>query len=252
MNPEQCVFTGVHIASEPGRGRRIFTFAALDARRHLLALSPTDLRGVLAYLGGQSAVLVAINAPQQLNRGLLAQRAAAEQLFPPESPARKLDMRLVEFELRQQGIPAPRTPAEEKKCPRWIRQGLHLVARLGELDFQPHLAEAARRQWLETCSEAAFHRLLGHPLFDGRSLEGRLQRQLILCNEDIPVTEPLRYLEEITAHRLLKGLLPEEGLLSPVELGALVAALVAWLTVHTPPRVTALGAAEEGRIVLPL
>lgn len=252
MNPEQCVFTGVHIASEPGRGRRLFTFAALDARRHLLALSPADLRGVLAYLGGQPMVLVAINAPQQLNRGLLAQRAAAEQLFPPESPARRLDMRLVEFELRQQGIPAPRTPADEKKCPRWIRQGLHLVTHLAELDFQPHPAEAAARQWLETCSEAAYQRLLEHPLFDGRSLEGRLQRQLILYNEELPVSEPLRFLEEITAHRLLKGLLPEEGLHSPAELSALVAALVAWLTVHAPSRVTALGVVEEGRIVLPV
>jgi hypothetical protein len=57
--------------------------------------------------------------------------------------------------------------------------------------------------------------------------------------------------EEITRHRLLKGILPLEPLYSAGELDALAAAYTAWLAALHPDQVTLLGDPQEGQVVLP-
>jgi predicted RNase H-like nuclease len=98
---------------------------------------------------------------------------------------------------------------------------------------------------------ACFTTLLGCHPFPKYTLEGRIQRQLILYEQKVGVPDPMRVFEEITRHRLLKGTLPLDELYSPGELDALVAAYTACLAATAPERVSVMGHAEEGQIYLP-
>ncbi len=83
------------------------------------------------------------------------------------------------------------------------------------------------------------------------SLEGRLQRQIILYEQGLRIKDPMDFFEEITRYKLLKGILPMELLYAPEQLDALAAAYTAWLAVHKQEDVFMLGDAKEGRMVLP-
>jgi len=82
-------------------------------------------------------------------------------------------------------------------------------------------------------------------------LEGRLQRQIALYDRKVDVPDAMRFFEEITRHRLLKGVLPVEMIYSAGELDALVAAYTAWLAALHPDQVTLLGDPQEGQVALP-
>ncbi len=231
-------------------GRDGFTFAALDDEHKLLALATGKLQDVLAFAAGQGTCVAAINLPARPNQGVFRQLAAQQQLFSNIAEEKWMDMRLAEYELRQQGIHVSATPSSIVDCPHWMQRGFTLFAQLQTLGYEPYPTEGAERQWLETNSEAGFWYLLGLKPFEPRSLEGRLQRQLILFERDLPVTDPLRFFEEVTRHKLLSGVLPLHGILSSVELDALLAAEVAWLTKFHPDRLIKFGAPEEGQIYL--
>jgi hypothetical protein len=104
---------------------------------------------------------------------------------------------------------------------------------------------------MEVYPHASYSVLLGVLPLQKHTLEGRLQRQLALYEQGLQVPDPMRFFEEITRHRLLKGILPLEELYSPGELDALVAAYTAWKTAVHPEDVALLGDPEEGQIVLP-
>ena len=129
--------------------------------------------------------------------------------------------------------------------------GFNLYRRLEGLGFQPYPAGESTHQYLEVYPHACYTVLLGVPPFPKNSLEGRIQRQLILYENRAHVPDPMRLFEEITRHRILKGILPDEGLYSPAGLDALVAAFTAWKAVTHPDEVTVLGQPEEGQIILP-
>jgi hypothetical protein len=61
----------------------------------------------------------------------------------------------------------------------------------------------------------------------------------------------MRFFEEVTRHKLLKGILSVESLYAPGELDALSAAYTAWKAVMQPGDVSCLGNKDEGQIVLP-
>ena len=87
--------------------------------------------------------------------------------------------------------------------------------------------------------------------FPGSTLEGRLQRQIVLRDQRLPVADAMIFFEEITRYKLLHSILPTEDLHSLSELNALMAAQVAWLAVHAPQRLSPYGDPEEGVIYLP-
>ena len=78
--------------------------------------------------------------------------------------------------------------------------------------------------------------LLGQLPLPKPTLEGRLQRQLVLFEQDMGIKDPMEFFEEITRHRLLKGILPIECIYTSEELDALVAAFTAYLAVNQPRR----------------
>jgi predicted RNase H-like nuclease len=88
--------------------------------------------------------------------------------------------------------------------------------------------------------------------FPKYTLEGRIQRQLVLHEQELNIPDPMRLFEEITRHRLLQGVLPVEELYEPGELDALVAAYTAWIGANRGDQVLMLGSADEGQIVLPV
>jgi predicted RNase H-like nuclease len=112
-------------------------------------------------------------------------------------------------------------------------------------------AEESALQVLEVYPYAAYTVLLGLLPFPKYSLEGRLQRQLALYELKVRLPDAMLYFEEITRHRLLKGILPAENLFSPGELDALVAAYTAWLVINHADQASILGDVDEGQIVLP-
>lgn len=247
MFASRKTFVGI----DPTAGKRPITYAVLDNDLRLLALSKGDLNEVLAFVGGLSQTIVAVSAPQRPNQGLMDRPEVRERLSPPPKPGRWRSFRLAEYQLRQHRISCPRTPSDEKECPLWVQMGLNLYRRLEGMGFQPYPAEADS-QYIEVYPYASFCVLLGRAPFPKTSLEGRIQRQLVLYEEGLRIPDPLHIFDEITRHNLLQGRLPLDELYSPTELDALVAAYSARLAATNPEGITILGDPEEGLLVLPV
>jgi hypothetical protein len=239
------------IGIDPTAGQRPFAYAALDSDLSLLALGEGEMGDVLAFVAGQRQACVAVCAPRRPNTGLLATPEVRERMERPPRPGRWVDFRLAEYLLRQHNLTIPQTSSQEESCPNWMRMGFTLFKRLDTLGYQAYPAGEAPLQSLEVYPHASFAALLGVAPFPKHSLEGRLQRQLALHDQKLKVPDAMRFFEEITRHRLLKGVLPVEELYTPGELDALVAAYTAWLAASHPEQVCLLGDPGEGQITLP-
>lgn len=239
------------IGIDPTAGQRPFVYAALDNDLRLLALGRGSIDEVTAFAGGQRQAFLAVSAPRRPNQGLMANQELRDQLSPRPRPGRWLDLRLSEYQLRQHNIGIPPTYSTEGSCPNWMQMGFHLFRRLDHLGYHPCPAESKDRQSLEVYPHACYSVLLGLAPFPKHTLEGRIQRQLILFDHKVNVPDPMELFEEITRHKLLKGILPYEKLFTPAELDALISAYTAWLYANHPEKAILLGDPEEGQMVLP-
>jgi len=237
---------------DPTAGQRPFPYVALDGDLSLLAIGEGPMEEVLAFAAGQRQALVAICSPHRPNQGLLAREEVRAALSPAPRPGRWMDFRLAEYELYQQAVYIPQTRRREEECPGWMRMGFALYRRLEKLGYRPYPSDQAECQFIEVYPHAAFAGLLGVLPFPKESLEGRLQRQLVLYDRKLKIGDPMRIFEEISRYRLLKGILPTEDLFSAGELDAMVAAYTAWLVAHHPEQTSQVGDPEEGQIVLPV
>jgi hypothetical protein len=240
------------IGIDPTAGQKPFSYAALDPDLRLLALGEGRMDDILAFTAGQRVAVAAVCAPRRPNKGLMARQDIRQRLSPTPAPGRWMDFRLVEYLLRQRNITMPQTPAEEQSCPKWMLMGFSLYRHLVEMGYATYPNTEAGLQLLEIYPHASYTALLGVIPFQKYSLEGRIQRQLALFENKVKVTDPMQFFEEITRHRLLKGVLPLDLLYKPGELDALVAAFTAWLTAHRPDQITSLGDPVEGEIILPV
>ncbi len=229
-------------------GRKPFFYAALDEEGRLLAADEAEQEEMLAFLLAQEQVVVAINAPQSPNRGLVRARMEAESL---DKKVRGADLRLAEAELRARGIQVGKTPGRPELCPAWMRVGFGLYQKLDAAGFAPYPAGEASRVRLETHPHAVFCVLLGRRPLPRPTLLGKMQRQLALVNHGLGVRDPMDFFEEVTRHRLLKADLPFDWIYEAEMLDALAAALTAWQTVRQPADLLLVGDAEEGQIALP-
>lgn len=246
---ETTTFIGV----DPAGGRKPFTYAALDGDRKLLALGDGEIEEVLAFLGGQRSAFVAVNAPSQTNKGLMKQEEVKRSLAPLHQPGRGAEMRLSEHVLREHGIVVGNTPSRVDLAPTWVQMGFSFYQQLKTLGYTcyPEGSEATH-QWMETDPHAIFCVLLGQTPLQKHSLEGRLQRQLILHEQGLGILDPMDFFEEVTRHRLLKGSLPLENLYQAGELDALAAAFTAYTAARHPNQISMIGAQEEGKIIIPV
>ncbi len=248
----RTTYLGIELLAKAGRSQRSFCYVALDGNLKLIAIGTGDLDETLAYTGGQTEAFVAINAPRQPNLGLMRQDAYRQKLDPPPAAASWQDYRVVEYLLRQHHIPVLNTSAQKDRCPPWVQSGFELYNQLEKLGFCVYSENQELRQTLEVHPLTVFSALLGQAPFGRESLEGRLQRQLILNQKGIEVADPMRFFEEVTAFKLLRGVLPLEGIFSPGELDAFAGAYTAWAAANRPDEITLLGDAEEGQIVVPV
>lgn len=239
------------IGVDPTAGQRPFVYAVLDHERKLLALAEGDLEAVLAFIGGQQEAYVAVSAPRQPNVGLIAREEIRATLSPRPRSGRWMDARLADYQMRQHNIKIPPTPAERSDCPGWMQMGFEVYDRLAGLGYRRYPADEGRKQMLEVYPHASYCVWLERVPHPKRSLEGRLQRQLALFELGVDVPDPMRFFEEITRHRLLKGVLPLEFLYTASELDALAGAMTAWVAANNPEQVTLLGDPREGQVVVP-
>lgn len=239
----------VSVGIDSTSGRKAFTYAAVDRDLRLVVLAEGELDEVAAFLASQNSAVVAINAPSHLNAGLV--RTSLKGRSRPQRALRGVELRAAERELHARGISVSGTPSTEVLCPPWIQLGFLLYRKLSKLGFKAFPHESASHQWLETHPHAAFCVLLGCTPLPNPTLEGRLQRALVLYERGVRIRDPMSFLEEITRHRLLHGMLPMELTLSPPQLDALVAAYTAWLAAAKPGELTRLGNKQEGFITLP-
>jgi hypothetical protein len=220
-----------------------FFYAALQDDLEIIATGHGRLLDVLAYLSGQSAALVAINGP------ICAQHPGGESLQGglfdrDESDDKFVPLRTGEAELISRGF-AYSVPGKI------LERGLDLVSRLRELDYTIFAGNNTARSFLETQCDAACWLSTGSRPYDSHSLEGRLQRQLLLCEFGLSLKDPMAFLEEFTRHRLRTSQVPMDLVLSAHELRALMAAAIAWLVDTRPEAIERLGITGEGEIFLP-
>ncbi len=237
------VYVGVDFSAR----HQVLTYAVLDRDLSLVTLASAKSDDVLAFLGGQKSVLVAVNSPLHVNRGVVGKN------LPSAGPsARNAKMRLAEYELRWRGIAVRGTDAKESLCPAGVRAGFAFYKKLTKLRFESYPDENKPHQYLETNSHADFCALLGARPLPRSRLEGRLQRELLLYELQLKIHDPMDFFEEITRHKLLNGLLPLELVHSSAQLDAMVAAYTAWLVAEKPGGFAQVGNLQEGFITLPV
>ncbi len=239
----------VYVGIDPTSGRKAFSYAALDRELNLVSLGDGELEDVMAFLGAQQAATVAINAASRVNKGLVRKQLEQQSLTPGHQ-FRGVDLRVAEYELRERGIAVGGTPAREELCAAWVQAGFALYSKLSKVGFSPYPGGGSYRL-LETHPHACFCALLGQSPLPKPTLEGRLQRQVVLHDRGVRMKDPMDFFEEITRYKLIRGVLPLELIYAPEMLDALAAAFTAWLAAEKPSEVTRVGHDQEGYITLP-
>ena len=243
---------GSYVGVEANRDRLYpFTFAALDNELSIRAFGRGDLKDAFVFLAGQESALAAINSPMTTNKGLMKREEIRKTLSAKSDLGRWANLRLVEFELLERGVHVPRTPGTLKSTPLWMKLGFRLFEEIGKLGYLPYPDADGRKQYFECQGEAAFWNLLGHAPLKENTLEGRIQRQLVLQLCGVPVPDAMLFFEEITRHKILESSLPLDNVYSNEELNALAAAYTAWLAAHEKEKVVKVGHQDEGLIFLP-
>ena len=245
------IFTdSVYIGIDLTSGHKALTYAALDHDLNLIALADAQWEETFAFLAGQKLAVVAINAPSHVNHGVARKNLEGQSLTPRSLHGK--EMRVAEYELRQRGIAVRGTDAKESLCPAGVRAGFAFYRELSQLGFEAYPCDNAPHQWLETNSYACFSVLIGLRPLSKMTLEGRIQRELLLYELGFRIGDPMVFFEEITRHKLLHGLLPFELVHSPAQLDAMVAAYTAWQVVQKPAEIIQVGHRLEGFVTLPV
>jgi hypothetical protein len=217
------------------------------------AMEATDLEGMLAFIAGLESAVVAISSPQGPNKGQMKRPEIRRRFNLRPDAETWSNWRVGEYELRRRNIRMYNTPSRKSDAPGWVQQGYDLYRRLAEMDFdyiQPKVAVQPRGMF-EVLPHACYTVLLERRPFLKHTLEGRLQRQLVLYLEGVSVPNPIEILEAFGQDHLLSGHLPIESLHSAEELDTLVAAYTAYLAVTNPERISQVGDPKEGWIFLP-
>ena len=248
---DHLTLIGIYPAPQPGKGRGQLTWAAIDKDLHLLALSQGTSDDLKAYASGQAAAVAAISAPRRPALGL-SQNTPQATLFPEPRPTKPVRGRIADQQLREHNLGHPHTPGNLEQCPAWMRRGFKLFEMLASIGFYDYPSESQSFQLMEVYTQATFTLLSGEPPLPRNSLEGRLQRQLLLSDKDVDVPDPMRFFEEVTRYKLRNGILPLKDVYLPAELDALAAAYTAWLAVNNPHSIMLYGDEREGQVVIPV
>jgi hypothetical protein len=237
---QQDIFIGVDVSS----AKLPYNVAVLNGTGDLLALEKCSLEEVVKYTAGYGSVVIAVNAPRFLPAVRMDAHAFRDNLIPLPANGSYAGQRVAEYLLKTRIIRFSAIPAPPNQIPVWIRNGLRL--------YQHFDLMVKGRSVIEVNAQACYQSFLGIPPFKKSSIEGRIQRQLVLIDHGIKLTDPMEYFEEVTRHRLLHGILPDAMLYSARQLDALVAALMARMSYQVPAATVSIGDDSDGWIVLPV
>jgi predicted nuclease with RNAse H fold len=245
MNSDR-VFAGIDLSA----GRQRLTVALLSARLDVRSIMQQSVEEAVDALTSFAEITVAVGGPiRSVGIETEEQAPMGEALRKGALPKK----RVAEAELARRGISVRRTPGLESTAPAWMRSAFHLARELrarGVVEEKD--ARESPRTMIEVHPTASAAVLLGRLPFGRLSLEGRIQRQLILLREKVALPDPMDALEELTAHHILSGCLALEGICRADELDALLAGFTAWRAWSSPEAVTWLGSDSEGWICLPV
>jgi hypothetical protein len=238
------IFLGIQV--DPGRVP--LAFSAMDDEPRLLALSGGSLADLLSYASGLPEALVCVGAPLRPNIGIAHPDPASSRVL---RRGRRPSLRQAELDLEGLGLHLPHTPPSPRNAPSWMRRSFQIFERFSSMGYVPFTGDKVPRGIMESQAEAGYHTLLQQLPLASATLEGRLQRQMVLFEQGVPVSDPMGFVEEITPRKLLKGNLPLEMIASQPELDALLMAYTAWLAWYKPDQVRRFGLPDEGEILLP-
>jgi predicted nuclease with RNAse H fold len=244
----------VFIGIDPTAGHRPIQYAALDRECHLILHEQGDMEQVLAFLASAESAVVAIDAPQGLNQGWM-RKPEVRQSFGLRAGGRTwVQWRVCEYELRRRNVRLYNTPDRLAQTKNWVQVGIALFRRAQDMGYRLfEVGESnTQRMLIEARAHSGFTTLLERRPFQKETLEGRLQRQLLLYLEGLDLPNPLHALEEVTRHHLLTGHLPLQDLRDHRTLDTLMAAYTAYLTAMQPDRVSQVGKVAEGLITVPV
>jgi hypothetical protein len=124
-----------------------------------------------------------------------------------------------------------------------IGQGVYedFKNQISQVGFKSLSQKDQPKRWFETNAQDWYRVWIGEKPLPRRTLEGRLQRALILYEQALRIEDPMEIFEEITRYKLLKGIFRLENVYSSKELDALAAAYLAWMTVNRPEQIVAKG-----------
>ena len=228
MQPStRCNYVGIAYCG----GQKPLAVACLDTRQKVQALSIGRMKDVHAFCAGLGEAWVTCGLP----------------LWRPAGG----DQRPVETELLARSLASFQTAAEPQSHHPEGRFGEDLLKIFQELDYSRDLESDSPRVLVESHPLAAYQNMLGLRPFDAHTLEGRLQRQLLLYERSMPIPDPMDFFEEVTRHKMLHGILPTGDIYSPAELDALVLAHTGWLAANQPQNILILGETSSGQILLP-
>jgi hypothetical protein len=226
-----------------------FYYTALNADLETIACGHGRMADVLAYLAGQTSAVIAVNGPIWAPQAVTV--SSQGDLFGGQQNTIDGSHRWVDSVLSTRGYPIIFVPSAWKKAPVWMERSLELAAEMKRLGYVVSGNPAAARLFFETNTDAAYHQITGNSPYDSRSLEGRLQRQLILYEFGFPLQDPMAFLEEFTRHRLRTSNVPLNQIGVAHELRSLTAAVIAWLLDNRPETLEHLGQSGEPEIILP-
>jgi predicted nuclease with RNAse H fold len=247
MSISDPVYIGIDLTSS----REECVYAIVDRDLNLIKLVESEIESMLAFLATQKTALVAINAPSKVNQGIVKANLIAQNQ-DGDHQYRGTDLRLAEYELRQLGIAIAGTPGREELCTGWMRVGFELFRELANRGYKEFPIDGASLRMTETHPQACFCVLLEQTPFPHPTLEGRLQRQLILHDKGLRINDPMEFFEEITRFKLLNGILPLDTIYTFGQLDVLVAAYSAWAGDNLLGAVCMIGDKREGQIMLPV
>lgn len=236
---DQELYIGVDSAS----GRNGFVWTALDRRLEPVAIRDGSLDDVLTFIRGIPNAFVAVNSARGPGLRLMDDPVYRAELRPEPREGKYTHYRVCEYLLAARNIRVQSVPADPERLPRSMRNGFELYIHLN-----PHPGI----QVIEYHAQAAFCGMLGRVPFQKNTLEGRIQRQLILADQEIRVKDAMDYFEEITRRRILSGVLPENILYPARVLDALAGSFTAWKQHQSPAETFGVGDEREGLIILPV
>jgi hypothetical protein len=247
MRASQTAFMGV----DPSIQSDLIAYAVIDNHLHPIKVGIGDLDEVMAIVDEQQPAVIGVGAPSRLNQGIMADPVRRAELGISPRRGRPMECRVAEYELLQRDIYIYRTPSQERKAKPWMGKGFTLYGRLKTIGFHSFTGNPKHQQFIEVSPETCYWIWLAGKPMAANTLEGRIQRQLILYELGMDIPDPMLLFEEITRFRLLQGILLEEGLYPPAELQALAGAYISWAMIQRPDEVSFVGDIGEGQIVVP-